>query len=59
MVGGAPGSNVYFPFHNGDQWQVPLADDFLNPQGLGDLRLICTQGVVAAACTACVEQLHP
>jgi hypothetical protein len=59
MQGGAPGANVYFPFHSVDQFQSPVPDDFLNPAGLGDLRLIATQGVVSAACTVCVEQLHP
>lgn len=59
VIGGAPGANVYFPFHSVDQFQAPVADDFLNPANLSDLRLICTQAVVSGACTVCVEQLHP
>jgi hypothetical protein len=59
LEGGAPGASVYFPFYVVDPGAQADASDFLNPSGLGDLRLIATQGVTAAACTACVEQLHP
>jgi len=59
LEGAAPAASVYFPFHAGNPYLLPDPADFLNPSGLGDLRLICTQGVVSAACTVCVEQLHP
>jgi hypothetical protein len=59
LEGGSPGASVYFPFYVVDPGAQADASDFLNPSGLGDLRLIATQGVTAAACTACVEQLHP
>jgi hypothetical protein len=57
--GCAPAATAYFPFHFGDPYIMPQPDDFLNPTGLGDLRLILTQGVVSAACTVVVEQVHP
>jgi hypothetical protein len=59
LRGSGPAASVYFPFHTGDPYVPPDPVDFLNPQGIADLRLICTQGVTAAACTVCAEQLHP
>ena len=58
LKGGAPGAAVYFPFHGGDPYLPPQSDDFLNPSGLGELKLICTQAVVSGAGTVVVEQLH-
>jgi hypothetical protein len=59
LEGGAPGAAFYHGFHAGDPYVAPDPADFANPSGLGDFRLICSQGVAAAACTVCVEQLHP
>lgn len=59
LEGGAPGAACYLPFHFGDPYTVPNPDDFLNPTGLGELKLILTQGVVSAAGTVVVEQVHP
>lgn len=59
LEGGAPGAACYFPFHWGDPYLPPQPDDFLNPSGLGELKLILTQGVVSGAATVVVEQLHP
>jgi hypothetical protein len=59
LEGGAPGASCYLPFHYGDPYNVPNPDDFLNPTGLGELKLILTQGVASAAGTVVLEQLHP
>jgi hypothetical protein len=58
LEGGAPAAAVYLPFHGGDPYVPPAPDDFLNPAGLGELKLICSQGVASAAGTVTVEQLH-
>lgn len=59
LVGCAPGAAAYLPFHAGDPYMPAVADDFLNPAGLGELKVILTQGVASAAGTVVVEQLHP
>jgi hypothetical protein len=59
LQGCAPGAACYLPFHYGDPYNVPNPDDFLNPTGLGELKLILTQGVASAAGTVVVEQVHP
>ena len=53
VQGQAPHANVYMPFGDGD-----TPDDFLNPAGMGELKLIVTQGVVSAAGTVVTEQLR-
>jgi hypothetical protein len=59
LEGGAPGAAVYFPFYCVDSAAEPDPTDFLNPAGLGLLQIILTQGVITAAGTVVVEQLHP
>jgi hypothetical protein len=46
-------AQLYLPFGDGD-----TPEDWLDPSGLGELKLILTQGVVSAAGTVCVEQLR-
>lgn len=58
LEGMGPAAACYFPFYDANISQVANPDDFLNPTGLGELKLICTQGVVSAAGTVVVEQLH-
>jgi len=58
LEGGAPGASLYLPFHDGDPYLPPDPSDFLNPSGLGELKLLLTQGVAAAAGTVVVEQLR-
>jgi hypothetical protein len=53
VEGCAPHASVYMPFGDGF---VP--DDYLNPAGMGELKLILTQGVVSAAGTVVTEQLR-
>lgn len=59
LEGSAPGAAVYFPMYAVNDFDPPNPDDFLNPSGLGELKLVQTQGVVSAADTVVVEQLHP
>lgn len=58
LNGWGPGAAVYFPLYTPDGFTEPNPDDFLNPAGLGDLRLVQTNAVVSGAVTVVVEQLH-
>jgi hypothetical protein len=59
LEGGAPGGAAYWPFGGWDAYDDPDPASFLNPAGLGELKLLLTQAVASAACTVVVEQLHP
>jgi len=51
--GSGPHANVYLPFGDGVDPQ-----DYLNPSGMGELKLILTQAVGSAAGTIVTEQLR-
>lgn len=53
LTGCAPHASVYLPFGDGD-----TPDDYLNPAGMGELKLLVTQGVISAAGTVVTEQLR-
>jgi len=53
VQGSGPHANVYLPFGDGVN-----PEDFLNPSGMGELKLILTQAVGSAAGTVVTEQLR-
>jgi len=53
VSGNGPHAALYLPFGDG---RTP--EDWLNPAGMGELKLILTQGVVSGAGTICTEQVR-